>query len=144
MKALLRLVAIAVIVASGYTMAANSSRSRATAAQAHWFEMPGGSWNPSSRLLGEIESTLKRDLPAASVGRGDLPSWDAYTLQYRGERSLTLRRYVRINAFCDSRSSHPRWHREWVVVYDGGACFFSARFDPESDRLYDLEVNGIG
>jgi hypothetical protein len=47
-----------------------------------------------------------------------------------------------VNAFChiDSR----RLDTEWVVVYDGGACYFSAKYDPTAKRVYDIEVNGVG
>jgi hypothetical protein len=27
---------------------------------------------------------------------------------------------------------------------DRGACFFSAKYDPATKQLYDLEVNGVG
>lgn len=106
--------------------------------------MPDGSWEPSSALLEQVENALKLALPAASIGRGGMPMWNTYTFQYRGERSVLLHRFVAINAFCDGPANHPNWRRDWVFVYDGGACFFSAKFAPGSGRLYDLEVNGIG
>ena len=32
---------------------------------------------------------------------------------------------------------------DWVSVFDGGACYFSAKYDPAKKRIYDLEVNGV-
>jgi len=74
-------------------------------------------------------------------GRGRLPDWKSYTFQYQGRRTMLGRKYVYINAFCDD----PRHHSltQWVEVFDGGACSFRAKYDPESKQVYDVEVNGV-
>jgi len=48
---------------------------------------------------------------------------------------------VFINAFCAAPQRHSV--TEWVQVKDGGACFFNAKYDPESEQVYDVVVNGI-
>ena len=34
-------------------------------------------------------------------------------------------------------------NKEWVEVYDGGACYFSGKYDPDKKLVYDLTVNGV-
>jgi len=86
---------------------------------------------------------LKTTIPTAAVGRGRAPDWRTYTFQYQGQTSLLGHRYVRINAFCDSRGNHPGLASAWVEVFDGGACFFSAKYDAVKKQLYDVQVNGV-
>jgi hypothetical protein len=106
-----------------------------------WVEVSGGAWEPQSVLFAQIESALRPMVAAAAKDRGRLPEWKSYTFQYQGRRTMLGRKYVYINAFCDD----PRHHflTEWVGVLDGGACFFRAKYDPESKRVYDVEVNGV-
>ena len=77
----------------------------------------------------------------AAQNRGRLPPWSEYTFQYQGRATLLGRKYVYVNAFCghESRSLD----REWIAVMDGGACYFSAKYDPATKLVYDLLVNGV-
>jgi hypothetical protein len=108
-----------------------------------WVEVGGGAWKPPVALLSEVEAALMTAIPPAAVGRGRPPEWHTYTFQYQGQTSLVGHRYVRINAFCDSRGNHPDLANAWVEVFDGGACFFSAKYDVVKKRLYDVQVNGV-
>ena len=107
----------------------------------HWVQVEGGTWNPSSTILSELEATLKPVVTAASQNRGRLAPWNEYTFQYQGRRTLLGRRFVYVNAFCVHEDGDLR--REWIDVDDGGACFFRAKFDPEKKLVYDVEVNGV-
>src|SRR4029077_9774817 len=127
-------IALLTLVVVRVTIAADAS---------HWVEVTGGSWTPSAAVLAEAESALKAALPAAAANRGRLPDWGTYTLQFQGMSPFLGRRYIRVNAFCDSPKNHGNIKSQWVFVYDGGACFFSGTYDPVSRRVYDLEVNGV-
>lgn len=52
-------------------------------------------------------------------------------------------RSLLINAFCDSYL-HPdaKWKQHFVVVLDGGDCFFRARYNPGTSTIDDIEING--
>ena len=107
-----------------------------------WIQMSGGAWEAQALPFREIEKSLRPLVIAASQGMGRIPEWKTYTFQYQGQHTPLGRRYVYINAFCDLPKNHPS--DTWVLVLDGGACFFQAKYDPESKQLYDVSVNGIG
>jgi hypothetical protein len=109
----------------------------------HWLEVRGGAWTPTAAVLSEAEGALKAAVPSAASGRGPLPAWSTYTFQFQGMSSVTGRHYIRVNAFCDSPKNHSDISSHWVLVYDGGACFFSGKYDPSAKRVYDLQVNGV-
>jgi hypothetical protein len=113
------------------------------AAGSTWVEVRGGAWLPSASFLSDLEANLRAVIPPASRNRGRIPEWQSYTFQYQGQTTLLGHRYVRLNAFCDSRANHANVTTEWVSVLDGGACFFSAKYDVEKKRLYDVVVNGV-
>jgi hypothetical protein len=108
----------------------------------HWVEVVGGTWRPSPEVLSHIEAALKVAVPNAAANRGHLPEWHSYTFQFQGRTPVTGRRYVFVNAFCDVLPNHADLTKAWIQVMDGGACFFSAKYDPGSRQLYDLVVNG--
>jgi hypothetical protein len=108
-----------------------------------WIEVGGGAWKPKPEVLSQAEAALRTAVPTAAANRGHLPEWHSYTFQYQGRSPLLGRRYVFVNAFCDDPAHHPNLAKTWVEVFDGGACFFSAKYDPDSHQLYDLAVNGI-
>ncbi len=123
---------IAVVLLGAVAVAADSPR---------WVEVSGGAWEPQSPLFAQIESALRLEVAVAAKNCGPLPDWESYTFQYQGRRTVLGRKFVYINAFCDD----PRQYNlaEWVEVLDGGACFFRAKYDPESKRVYDVLVNGV-
>jgi len=107
-----------------------------------WIEISGGVWGPHALPFPDIESSLRPLVVAAARDRGDMPQSSSYTFQYQVRRNPVGRKYVYINAFCDAPQHHSL--TEWAQVKDGGACFFNAKYDPESKEIYDVVVNGIG
>ena len=129
MRSLTILVAIFVAVAaSGF----DSSR---------WIEVNGGDWRPEASLLPEVEALLKPAVASAAKDRGRLPDWSHYTFQFQGRASFLGARYIYVNAFCHPETVELSKH--WVDVFDGGACYFSAKFDPKTRRVFDVSVNGV-
>lgn len=108
-----------------------------------WVEIRGGDWSPSAALVSDLETKLSQAIRPASQNRGRIPAWESYTFQYQGKLTLLGNRYVRVNAFCDSRANHAHLTTQWVLMLDGGACFFSAKYDVEKKHLYDIIVNGV-
>ena len=109
-----------------------------------WIEFNGGAWRPDEGMLSELETKLKPVVLAKSVHRGRVHDWDSYTFQYEGRSPLLGEKYIYVNAFCDEPINHPNLKNKWVTVFDGGACFFSAKYEPATKRLFDVEVNGVG
>jgi hypothetical protein len=109
--------------------------------QSQWVEVGGGEWHPDSRVLAKLEAALVPAVIAASKERGDLRKWSSYTFQYQGRNSLLGKPYVFVNAFCGTESVDIR--TTWVEVLDGGTCYFSAKYNPNTGRVYDVRVNGV-
>jgi hypothetical protein len=101
-----------------------------------WIPVKGGTWEPSAAVLSDLEAALKPSVTAASQNRGRIPLWSAYTFQYQGRTQLFGQRYAYVNAFCFHTGTHLE--REWVNIEDGGACFFSAKYDPQKKVVYDI------
>jgi hypothetical protein len=106
-----------------------------------WVEVSGGAWHPDSAALAKLEAALVPAVTAASKDRGEMRKWSSYTFQYQGRNSLLGKPYVFVNAFCGTASVDVR--TAWVEVFDGGTCYFSAKYDPKTNRVYDVQVNGV-
>ena len=106
-----------------------------------WILVRGGSWVPSSDVLVKLEVALEPAVSASSKSRGNVPTWNQYTFQYQGRSSLIGHKFVYVNAYCNG--AHLDAQNTWVAVMDGGACYFSAKYDLASGQVYDVSVNGI-
>jgi len=106
-----------------------------------WIEVKGGGWEPDSLPFAQIEDELRPLVAAAAKSSGPVVDWKSYTFQYQGQRGLTGRKFVFINGFCEASGYHLS--EQWVQVFDGGACFFRAKYDPQTRTIYDFEVNGV-
>jgi hypothetical protein len=108
---------------------------------AAWFKVHGGSWEPDSAAISRIQSDLQ---PAVARLAGshfnDFRHWWKYKFQYQGQRTETGL-HVLINALCDAYEDRDLT-AQFVVVNDGGPCFFEVKYDPKAQRFYDLVING--
>jgi hypothetical protein len=107
----------------------------------HWVQVTGGAWEPDAVMLSELEAALKPAVTSASQGRGRMPGWSDYTFQYQGRIRALGGSFIYVKAFC--RKEGANLGRDWVRVSDGGACYFSAKYDPQKKSIYDIEVNGF-
>ena len=114
----------------------------AIADDSRWIEVVGGSWKPDAAVLSEMESALKSAVPPAAADRGPMPQWDSYWFQYQGQSSPAGPRYVMVHALCRTFQNHPLSGAKWAYASDGGACYFSGKYESETKRLYDLLLNG--
>jgi uridine kinase len=63
---------------------------------------------------------------------------DSYTYQYKTINSHELF----INALCDTEYGKADLTHEFVVVFDGGACYFQAIYNFKTKTFLKLVVNG--
>ncbi len=63
---------------------------------------------------------------------------DKYTYQYQARTEKELY----INAFCES-FGHKDLHKEFLVVEDGGSCFFQAIMNLDTGEFNLINVNGV-
>jgi hypothetical protein len=111
-----------------------------------WFlfgDEPIEYWTPSEQDVIAIENGLVAYLEqnAERFYVRDIPVWerlDDYNRQYVGV-IIDNRRIVYANYFCDSVVD---WGKEFVIVMDGGDCFFQFQFDVDTAEFFELQVNG--
>ncbi len=127
-----RLVPIIAVVISVSSNAAGAGR---------WIQVSGGPWVASAKTLHAVQERLESHVrtQAQAAGRS-LQDWNTYTFQYQGQ-AVDGRRYLLVNALC-SIDVNVNLHERFVVVLDGGSCYFSVKYDPSLERFYDLVING--
>jgi hypothetical protein len=131
----------------------------------------GGTWNPDSAQIGQLEGALAKELGrrlGAQRDDGDPPpKVRDYYRQYAGI-ILNGRKLILINGFYKSHVEYtvawlaqPRsaaelaafpaearnkdyWHFVPVVVLDGGEHYFDAYYDPAQRRISRFEFHGYG
>lgn len=115
---------------------------------ANWFHGPNQPveyWTPSEENVLDIEEGLSSFLQE----NGDrfyspgTPVWerlDEYNGQYVGV-ILDGKQIIYANYFCDSAGKD--WKEDFIIVMDGGDCFFQFKYNPETGEFFDLQVNGM-
>jgi hypothetical protein len=111
-----------------------------------WTLVRGGTWSPNQ--LSEVQTATRQAFELnsraykAQHGIGT-PPWNAYTFQYQGN-TRNGERLIFVNAFCKMHRDNPDLSREFLLVHDGGACYFRAVYDPTHKHSVELNFNGIG
>jgi hypothetical protein len=112
-----------------------------------------GTWTPTKQDVRELEIRLPTALAleAQKHGTSYMPEM-TFQRQYAGFL-VGKRRIVYVNGFPRSAGDPARdgttaarnfdWHREPVVVCDGGPAFFGVEYDPEKKTFAHFEFNGL-
>jgi len=111
-----------------------------------------GIWSPADVQIRELERRLPAALALKAQERG--PRYTratAFRLQYAG-LLVRNRRIIYVNAFPPDVGNPAKegtpaarvfdWHREPVIVCDGGPAFFGVEFDPQQRTFSNFEFNG--
>ena len=107
-----------------------------------WFNVPNGAWTVSKSLREEIRDGLVSFVDSrARAEHANLHAWPSYSFQVQGQ-THEGRRVVFINAFCTKPPKDAL--QQFVLVRDGGACYFQVYYDPDHKQFVDLTFNGIG
>ncbi len=71
-----------------------------------------------------------------------LKKWNTYRLQYQGQEEQG-RKFVYINAFCSLHNPKGvNLSKDFVLVHDGGGCFFQLKYDLIANKFFDVFING--
>jgi hypothetical protein len=101
-------------------------------------------WTPSQEQIALLEAQLKPylgrvRLPKAKVIAARLGS---YKRQYFGYTDGG-KKWILVNGFCEGHwKKEDTWRNRFVLVHDGGLCFFKVRYDPSRPQFEQLEING--
>ena len=105
-----------------------------------WVAIPGGAWSPAPKQLTEIRSNLEPFVKQQALKQNKkLPIWSSYTFQYQGQ-VVDKQEVVLINAFCIETPEYSK--HQFVLVFDGGPCFFQVKYDPNKKKFFQLMFNG--
>lgn len=105
-----------------------------------WFSVPGGSWQPNDQQVEEARSQIMPYVSSqASMSRQRLNTWSEYSFQYQG-RQWRGKQVIYVNAFCSEPP--PTVATQMVQVFDGGACYFNAYWDPIEKIYLHILFNG--
>ena len=120
----------------------------ATASSGTWTRVDGGTWLAEQPVADALRAAIRRQFDISSqlykTKHGlKTPLWDAYYFQYQGITRKGVKLVI-VNAFCKSDRGGFDVTKEMWIVYDGGACYFHATYDPASDIVIDFRFNGIG
>lgn len=101
-------------------------------------------WSPSEADIHAVEDGLPAYLQEnlSAFQNTSVPIWeqlDEYKRQYIGV-VFEGNKVVYANYFCDETGLD--WKKEFVMVLDGGACYFQFKFDPNTGEFFGLQVNG--
>lgn len=108
-----------------------------------WLHVPVGTWQPSAEVMAAAKSQLAGYAKQQASSKGlALRTWASYTFQYQG-RTLPKsgRHVVYVNAFCTPPPSYAA--QEFVLITDGGTCYFEAYYDPASKRFVGILFHGL-
>ena len=110
-----------------------------------------GYWTPSESDVLAFEAGLPDFLATSDNAMltyeagVELPIWehlDEYHRQYIGLLE-NERQVLYANFFCTLNHVEDYWQTGFVMVMDGGNCFFQVKFDVETQEYFDLMVNGM-
>ncbi len=115
----------------------------ANAEESSWTMVEGGTWRPSGQILSKINMHLEPYMKSQEKVFGrSLKKWNTYRFQYQGQEEKG-RKFVYINAFCNLyKPTGINLTRDFVLVHDGGGCFFQLKYDPVADKFFDTFING--
>jgi hypothetical protein len=116
---------------------------RATATTpANWYEVRGGNWQLQNDLLADIFAGFPAEAARHAYPAIARPLAD-YTVQYRGQMKEG-RRVVSLSGVCSVLGkSADELRAEFLIVFDGGNCFFHATYDLSLRRFTEFSFNGV-
>jgi hypothetical protein len=98
------------------------------------------SWVPDSATMKVVKADLETAAERAAAERHlDLPEWSSYRFQFQG-RLVDGKRIVFVNAYC--WLAEDQSEDEFILVEDGGTCFFETNYDLESKSFGRIAFHG--
>jgi len=99
-------------------------------------------WTPSTEEIARLEVQLKPYLEGVTTPKAKViaAKLGHYKRQYLGY-TVGGKKWIFVNSFC-SWTEDESWRDTIIIVKDGGACFFSVRYDVSRSQFNQLQING--
>jgi len=112
-----------------------------------WTQVFGGDWVPDSQTVANLNPGVKeqfeRSAESVATSHGwKVPRWESYSFQYQGIK-LEGEEVILISAYCRIWSSDYDLAASFMVVKDGGACYFHVFYNPMMKKYFNFHFNGI-
>ena len=103
-------------------------------------------WTPSSEDIARLERELKPYLAGETTPQAKVigsTKFGSYKRQYLGYTN-DGRRWIFVNSFCEwwTKEKGRLWHEDRFIVFDGGSCFFTVRYNQSNSQFHELKING--
>jgi hypothetical protein len=100
-------------------------------------------WTPSFEDIARVERQLKPYLAGETnpQAKGIDTKPGSYKRQYLGYTN-DGRRWIFVNSFCERWTKDRLWREDIIIVFDGGPCFFTVRYDQSNSQFDQLRING--
>lgn len=111
-------------------------------------ETVNGTWALSQPDIDGLESNVHHvadiSFPNPAYKGARIPHPEEYFRQYAGVL-VDHRKIVFVNALCREAGTkyETYWREKFVLVFDGGDCYWNVRYDPETKQFSQLMVNGV-
>ena len=108
---------------------------------ANWYQVRDGKWEVPAAVVTDIYPLLQASADKAPPLHVLRPMSD-FTVQYQGVVIDNNVRLVRLNGACAAMGRSPQALRDsWLIVFDGGTCYFQATYDPATKRIVSFQFN---
>ena len=108
----------------------------------NWFEVRGGAWNPSPETASLLQAAFPSEIERLAGKRvKEFQPWPEYRFQFQGQESGS-EHFIFISALCSVDDGRDLTEH-FIVVLDGGPCYFQVKYDSSTHRFYDLVINGV-
>ena len=94
-------------------------------------------FRPTTEQIKKVELQLQKYL---EKNRPELKKIDSYYRQYTGFKTNGSPDNIRANFLCEVNDD--QWKKEWIMVFDGGDCYFNFSFNVNTSEITDFSTNG--
>lgn len=106
-----------------------------------WVRVRGGAWVPTQSQLEVAQRGFKMFVNHMARQRNiSLAQWRMYTFQYQGQLMHDCK-VIFIKAYCSAPADVL--HDDFLVVADGGPCYFKAWWSAERRSFIRIMFNGV-
>lgn len=100
-------------------------------------------WTPSFEDIARLERQLKPYLAGEPTPQAKQIGTKPGKRQYLGYTN-DGRRWIFVNSLCEWLTKDRPWREDFIIiiVFDGGSCFFTVRYDLSNSQFDELRING--